>query len=123
MSFLGIYNFVSDGKYDWFSMKKNEISGQKFAFVKPNYEHDYIDLDVEVLDTIEQKHEKFRKVSRKLYKLKDIIGSNTPYWMNKIKSTKIVGYNDQNEIKYEHVEDTKEHLQVTFNILYFRKWV
>lgn len=107
----GIYNYMIDGVYDCLTMKKNEISGQKIAFVNKEYSHEYTDGDTELEETIDTKHEKFIKVNRRLKKLDSVAGNNTPHWVAKLQSAKINGIGEDNIIEFSFLEDTKETIE------------
>jgi hypothetical protein len=99
---------MSDGVYDCLTMKKNEISGQKFAFVKSGYVHEYTDGDVELEDSIEKRHEKFIRVGRRLKKHDNVPGNKTPFWVAKIQSSQINGISEDNVIEFSFLKDSKE---------------
>lgn len=89
-------------------MKKNEISGQKFAFVRKNYEHKYYEGGDELEESINTKHEKFKKVGRNLKKIKEVTGNKTPYWVAKLHTVRIEGINKDKIIEFSVEEDTPE---------------
>ena len=103
-----MYNFMKEGFYDCLTMKKNEISGQKLAFVKKTYEHKFVEGGYEIKDSINAKHEKFKKVGKILKKTKEVPGNKTPYWVGKLHTAVIEGVDDENIIQFSVEEDTPE---------------
>ncbi|CAI2361607.1 unnamed protein product [Moneuplotes crassus] len=104
----GIYTYISTGSYDCLTMKKNEMSGQKFAFKRKTYKHKYTQKDCELEEQIEEKHQKFIRGVRKLRKIKENVGNKTPYWVRKIQSAKIEGIGKEGILEFSVEEDTPE---------------
>jgi len=113
----GVYEFINKGNFEWLSRKKNEISGQKYAFIGKDYKHVFYN-DGPITENIEKKHERFWRLNRNYEMGEETAGNNTPYWVSKIQSTKITGIEtdevDENswvKILYSTIPDTEENLK------------
>jgi hypothetical protein len=103
----GIYEYILNGLYDCLSRKKNEISGQKYAFWSSSYEHRFFE-DIPLEENIDKKHEKFLKVSQVRMKATDQAGNGTPFWVDKIQKTVVTGIGEDNQIQFSTRIDSQE---------------
>lgn len=89
---------ATTGWYDWLSTKKNEISGQKYAFVKPTYSHNYYQDWEPNCEKIDHQKAKMYENSKKFTKKKDNPGTKMPEWFFTLKSITVTGIGEDNQV-------------------------